>query len=236
MNLILISPKDFTNTPSRIRLDQRRYNHLRDIHRVQIGDELSIGLIGGCVGRGKIVSLNHSCLEMDIRLNQQPPPPLPLTLILALPRPNILKRSLQAASVMGVKKIFLIHSARVEKSFWLSSVLQPERIREQLLLGLEQAKDTILPEVELRPFFRPFVDDELLELIRGTLPLVAHPESQFPCPSSVQQPVTLMIGPEGGFIAHEIEGLRRLGFTPVHLGDRVLRVDMAVPALLARLF
>jgi RsmE family RNA methyltransferase len=45
-----------------------------------------------------------------------------------------------------------------------------------------------------------------------------------------------MIGPEGGFIPYEIEKLTALGFTPVHLGDRILRVDTAVPALLARLF
>lgn len=236
MNLILISPEDFINAQTRIRLNDHRYTHVRNIHRAQVGDELNIGLIGGRIGTGKITSLTDSSLEMDIHLNQQPPPPLPVTLILALPRPNILKRSLQAASAMGVKKIFLIHSARVEKSFWLSPTLRPERIRDQLLLGLEQGKDTILPEVELRPLFKPFAEDELPGLIRGTLPLVAHPQSPTPCPQSVGRPVTLLLGPEGGFVPFEIAKLSALGFQAIHLGSRILRVENAIVALLSKLY
>ena len=236
MNLILLSPNDFIKPKTRVRLDGRRYLHIRDIHRAKEGDELSVGLIGGRIGTGKIASLTGEAIEMDISLNLQPPSPLPVTLILALPRPNILKRALQAASAMGVKTIFLIHSNRAEKSFWLSPVLKPEKIQEQLILGLEQGKDTVLPDIQLRKSFKPFVEDELPELIQGTRALIAHPQASEECPRDIRQPVTLMIGPEGGFIPYEIEKLTALGFTPVHLGDRILRVDTAVPALLARLF
>ena len=236
MNLILLTQTDFIKSTSRARLDDRRYLHIRDIHRAKEGDELFVGLIGGRMGTGKITVLTGDGLEMDISLNLQPPAPLPVTLILALPRPNILKRTLQSVSAMGVKKIFLIHSSQVEKSFWLSPVLQPEKIREQLILGLEQGKDTILPDVQLRKGFKPFVEDELPDLIQGTRALVAHPRASEECPRDVREPVALMIGPEGGFIPYEIKKLTESGFTPVHLGSRILRVDTAVPALLARLF
>lgn len=236
MNLILLSPDDFIKSNSRVRLSDRRYLHIRDIHRAQEGEELSVGLLGGRMGTGKIVSMTDQAIEMDISLNLPPPAPLPVTLILALPRPNILKRTLQAASAMGVKKIFLIHSNRVEKSFWLSPVLKPEKIHEQLILGLEQGKDTVLPIVQLRKRFKPFVEDELAGWMQGTLALAAHPQAGETCPRDVQQPVTLVIGPEGGFIPYEIKKLTALGFTPVHFGNRILRVDTVVPALLARLF
>ncbi|HBO97530.1 MAG TPA: 16S rRNA (uracil(1498)-N(3))-methyltransferase [Candidatus Omnitrophica bacterium] len=236
MNLILLSPDDFINKKTRVRLDDRRYLHIRDIHRAKAGDELSVGLIGDRIGTGKIASLTGEAIEMDISLSLQPPAPIPVTLILALPRPNILKRTLQAASAMGVKKIFLIHSNQVEKSFWLSPVLQPAKIREQLILGLEQGKDTILPDVQLRKGFKPFVEDELPDLIQGTRALVAHPRASEECPRDVREPVTLMIGPEGGFIPYEIKKLTELGFTPVHLGNRILRVENAIVALLAKLY
>ena len=236
MNLILLTQNDFIKSTSRARLDDRRYLHIRDIHRAKEGDELSVGLIGDRVGTGKITALTSDVLEMDISLNLQPPAPLPVTLILALPRPNILKRALQAAGAMGVKKIFLIHSNQVEKSFWLSPVLQPAKIREQLILGLEQGKDTILPDVQLRKGFKPFVEDELPDLIQGTRALVAHPGASEACPRDVREPVTLMIGPEGGFIPYEIKKLTERGFTPVHLGDRILRVENAIVALLAKLY
>ncbi len=236
MNLILLTPNDFIKSTSRARLDDRRYLHIRDIHRAKEGDKFSVGLIGDRIGTGKITALTSEGLEMDISLNLQPPAPLPVTLILALPRPNILRRTLQAASAMGVKKIFLIHSSRVEKSFWLSPVLQAVKIREQLILGLEQGKDTILPDVQLRKGFKPFVEDELPDLIPGTRALVAHPRANEECPRDVREPVVLMIGPEGGFIPYEIKKLTESGFTPVHLGSRILRVDTAVPALLERIF
>ena len=236
MNLILLSPSDFIESRTRVRLDDRRYIHIRDIHRAKIGDEFCIGLIGDRIGTGRITSLTDHDLEMSTRFNQQPPSALAVTLILALPRPNILKRTLQASSAMGVKKIFLIHSNRVEKSFWLSPALQPKKIQEQLILGLEQGKDTVLPDVQLRKGFKPFTEDELPGLMRGTRALAAHPQASEECPRNLQEPVTLMIGPEGGWIPYEIEKLTALGFTPVHLGNRILRVDTAVPALLARLF
>jgi RsmE family RNA methyltransferase len=124
----------------------------------------------------------------------------------------------------------------VEKSYWQTPFLNEAQVREQLVLGLEQAKDTVLPEVLLRPLFKPFVEDELPGLIKGTLPLVAHPSVAEPCPRDLKQPATLAIGPEGGFIPYEIGKLVSCGFKPVSLGERILSVETAVPALISKLF
>jgi 16S rRNA (uracil1498-N3)-methyltransferase len=191
---------------------------------------------GDSIGIGRVTVLNDDVLEMDITLNASAPPPLPVTLALALPRPIMLKRILVAVSSMGVKRIVLFHSHRVEKSFWKSPVLDEESLKEQLILGLEQARDTVLPKVELRPLFKPFVEDELPGIAKDTLCLVAHPESSDACPRDVDKHVTLVVGPEGGFIPYEIEKLKSLGFSSVHLGERILRVETAVPVLLSRLF
>ena len=44
----------------------------------------------------------------------------------------------------------------------------------------------------------------------------------------------LLVGPEGGFIDYEVELAQSLGATVAHLGNRILSVDTAVCAVLAR--
>ncbi|OGW33397.1 MAG: 16S rRNA (uracil(1498)-N(3))-methyltransferase [Nitrospirae bacterium GWC2_42_7] len=236
MNLLLLFKDDFINDAGRVRLEGRRFRHVLDVHRPSAGDELRVGLAGGLVGTGRITSIKETSLEMDVNLLNAPPAALPLTLILALPRPKVLRRILLSVTAMGVKHIILINSFRVEKSFWQSPVLQPENIQKQLILGLEQARDTILPEVLLKPFFKPFAEDEIPSLIKDTLPLIADPGANEPCPRDVRQPVTLAIGPEGGFIQYEIDKLISLGFNAIHLGDRILNIETVVPSLISRIF
>ncbi len=235
MNLILLFEEDFVND-GLVRLTGRRLQHVLEVHRAEVGQELCVGLCGGMIGRGRVGRLDKDVLEMEVVLERQPPPKLPVTLLLALPRPPVFKRVLLAATSMGVARIVLMNSARVEKSFWKSRVLAGDNLQEPLVLGLEQARDTVLPEVLLRPRFRPLVEDELPELCAGTTCLVAHPVAAGPCPSGLSGPVTLAIGPEGGFIPYEVDKLSECGFVPISLGERILRVETAVPAVLSRLF
>ncbi len=233
MNLILLHNDDFI-ADDRVRLSGRRREHVLEVHRAAVGDSLRVGKLNGLIGTGKVLALDDEKLELEICLDQPPPPPLPITLLLALPRPKMLKRVLQCVTSLGVKQLYLLNSYRVEKSFWGSPLLQPEKLQEQLLLGLEQARDTILPQVQLRQRFKPFVEDELPLLAANKAAYVAHPVATGSCPSGNQGPVTLAIGPEGGFIPYEVEKLQDCGFTPISLGPRILRVETAVPVLLSR--
>ena len=235
MNLILLFQDDFIDNTI-VRLQGRRLKHVLDVHRASIGDELCVGVLNGQIGSGKVTLLGQTVLEMEVRLERAPPAALPLTLILALPRPKVLRRVLRSISSLGVKRIILLNCFRVEKSFWQSPFLNESSVKEQLVLGLEQARDTVLPEVLLRPLFKPFVEDELPEMIKGTLPLVAHPHASAPCPRDVKRAITLAIGPEGGFIIYELDKLVACGFAPVQMGERILSVETAVPALIAKLF
>ncbi len=234
MNLILLNQDDFV-AENRVRLQGRRFTHISTIHRAEPDTKLRVGLINNKMGHGIVTQINTEFVELSIALDQSPPKELPVTLLLALPRPKMLKRVLQSATSLGVKQIFLINSFRVEKSFWSSPALEPENLREQLLFGLEQARDTILPEVHLRQRFKPFVQDELPEIIKDTKALVAHPSTEKNVLLIPNQPITLAIGPEGGFIPFEVELLIECGFAQFSLGERILRVETAVPVLLSQL-
>jgi len=235
MNLILLFPEDF-RCDTDVRLTGRRLAHVRQVHHAAVGDTLRIGVLGGALGTGTVTRLDDSALEMTVHLSEPPPSPLAATLLLALPRPKVLKRILQGITALGVKRLVLLNSYRVEKSYWQSPALSGKALQDQMILGLEQARDTVLPEVLLRKRFRPFVEDELPTIVEGTLPLVAHPAAGGDCPRRAEGAVTLAVGPEGGFIPYEVEKLAECGFRPVSLGERILRVETAVPALLGRLF
>jgi len=235
MNLVLLFEDDFVNK-DQVRLTDRRMIHINTIHKANIGDSLSVGLINDTTGVGKITQIDETSVTMDIVLGSPPPSPLPLTLILALPRPNMLKRSLQTCATMGVKKLILLNSERVQKSYWQTPQLTFANIQENLVLGLEQAKDTVLPQIVFEKNFKHFIEDRLPTLCKNSLSLVAHPNSNKACPSELTQETTLLIGPEGGFIDKEIEQLNRAGCQNIHIGKRILRVETAVPVLLAKLF
>ncbi|MFI5364592.1 MAG: 16S rRNA (uracil(1498)-N(3))-methyltransferase [Candidatus Binatia bacterium] len=236
MNLIVLLPSDFVGDTSRVRLSGRRLQHVLNVHRAGVGSELRVGVLNDRLGTGCVSAVTPDALDMDVTLDRSPPPALPVTLLLALPRPKTLKKVLQAVTAMGVKRIVLMATWRVEKSFWQSPVLDAASLRAHMILGLEQAGDTMLPEISMRRRFKPFVEDELPDLICNSRALVAHPHGAQRCPRDVRTAVTLAVGPEGGFISYEVDMLAARGFEVVSLGERRLRVEHAVPALLGRLF
>ena len=81
----------------------------------------------------------------------------------------------------------------------------------------------------------PFVEEELPLRLMSSRGLLADPDAEAPFPSAVGGPVTLIVGPEGGFLDSEVEALRSAGAEVFRLGVRVLTVETAVSVLLGRL-
>ncbi|MDF3918387.1 MULTISPECIES: 16S rRNA (uracil(1498)-N(3))-methyltransferase [Salinicola] len=236
MNLILLQPEDWANDTHACLRDPRRLHHLREVHRAAPGDCLTVGALDGLIGRGELLSLTDTAAQFRVTLDREPPAPLPVHLLLALPRPRMLARTLEHVSALGVKRVTLMHTRRVEKSYWQSPELKPEKIRQHLLLGLEQARDTRLPEIAFETRFKPFVEDRLPAMLADHRGLLAHPGLAQACPRGISDATLLAIGPEGGFVDYEVEKFLELGFEGIHLGERILRVETAVTALLSRLF
>ena len=232
MNLLVLEDADFVGE-RRVVLDGRRALHIVKVLKARAGDRLRVGRLDGDLGSGEIVELSSLRVELEVDLGHAPPPPLPVCLLLALPRPKVLKRVLAAAITMGVKEIFLFNSWRVEKSYWQSPWPTAEKLREITLLALEQAGDTRVPKISLKPRFRPFVEDEVSGLGHGRDAWLLHPAAE-PGLSELlgRSQALIAVGPEGGFIPFEVEMLIAAGLRPVTLGSRILRVEQVVPAIL----
>lgn len=236
MNLLLLGPQDVV-APGRARISGRRLEHMREILDVQVGGTLRVGIRDGQVGEATVESLEPNGAELTFALEADPPPASPIAVALALPRPPVLRRVLSQITTFGVKDIYLFGANRVEKSYWQSPALAPEAIDAQLVLGLEQARDTKVPRVHLHPRFRPFAEDVLAPMLgSGEIPAyVGHPGARRPCPHAAAGPAVLVVGPEGGFVPFEVDRLQAVGAAVVSAGPRVFRTETAVIALLGRL-
>ena len=229
MNLVLIEEREVAPDGT-ARLTGRRAAHVLEILRATPGDRIRAGVVDGRMGEAAVLAAGPDVVVLAPTLDREPPPPSPVSLLVALPRPKILRRVLQAASSMGVKSIVLVGSWRVEKSYWSSPLLRPEAIREQLLLGLEQGRDTALPEVLVARLFKPFVEDRLDATFAGGERLLAHPgDRRLEGVRPGADRAVIAIGPEGGWTPYEARQLEARRFLPFSLGSRTLRVDTAVP-------
>ena len=228
MNLLLLLPEDL-HPDGTARVLGERLAHLREVLRSGPGHTLRAGVVGGLVGTAEVLALGESEAVLRLTLDQPPPPRPGVDLILALPRPKALRRVLAASASMGVDRLVLLAAARVEKSYFASPVLERQRIRKHLLDGLEQAQDTVLPEVQIETRFRPFVEDRMDALLGPSERWLLHPGDEGPRTPSDEGRLALAIGPEGGWVPFERELLQSRGFRPLGFGPRTLRTETVVP-------
>ncbi len=236
MKIVLLEPNQITTTDNIWQIEnQRQLQHLHLHIQLKCGDTLKVGVRNGQRYLTEVISVSEQQIRIRPIQVEAIPAKLPVHLILALPRPKVLRRIIMDAVTLGVERISLIHSYRVDKSYWQSPFLQ--QLDDYVTLGLEQAGDTIAPEIQLYKRFKPFVEDVLPTFISDQKPAyVAHPYAEQQMPYAIQHSCHLIVGPEGGFIPYEVDLLIKNGCQAMSLGNRILRTETAVSHILGRLF
>lgn len=244
MNCILLPAANFSNESAHINA-AAQIEHINQVLGAKVGETLKIGQLEGNLGTAVIADMTPERIDLyEVSLVTVPPSKLDLTVVLALPRPKVLRRLIMDMTALGVRDIILINSYRTQKSYWQSPMLS--RLDEFVLEGLQQGVDTVAPRISLQKRFKPFVEDELVNLITNRA-IVAHPYAELSFSEYVQQqlessespqksilPSMVFIGAEGGWIDYEVELLARQGCQTVHIGARILRTEAAVNAILGQ--
>ena len=234
MNIVLLDPRQ-TETEIWSISSKRQLEHLKQHVDVHVGDSLKVGIREGKRYLTEVVEVTEQAIKLKAVKEEVVPRKLAVTLIVAMPRPKVLRRLIMDSVTLGVEKIILLHSYRVDKSYWQTPFLQ--QLDQYVTLGLEQAGDTIAPEIEIYKRFKPFVEDVLPSLVTAACPAyVAHPYAEMKMPFAIDHPCTIVIGPEGGFIPYEVDLLIKNGCQAVSLGNRILRTETAISYVLGRLF
>ncbi|WP_425918924.1 16S rRNA (uracil(1498)-N(3))-methyltransferase [Acinetobacter sp. TSRC1-2] len=234
MNIVLLDPRQ-TESEIWTVSAKRQLEHLKQHIDVQVGDSLKVGIRGGKRYLTEIVEVTEQVIKLKPIKEEVVPEKLPVTLIVAMPRPKVLRRLIMDSVTLGVERIILLHSYRVDKSYWQTPFLQ--QLGQYVTLGLEQAGDTIAPQIEIYKRFKPFVEDILPSLINAECPAyVAHPYADMKMPFAIDHSCSIVIGPEGGFIPYEIDLLIKNGCQAVSLGNRIIRTETVIAYVLGRLF
>ena len=119
-------------------------------------------------------------------------------------------------AALGVGRIVLTNAERVERNYFDTHVLAPACYRPLLVEGLQQARDTRLPEVSIHRRFRALVEDGLHRLFGAGLRVVADPAASTSTGAVVREHgegrVPAAVGPEGGWNPYETALLEEHGF------------------------
>ncbi len=236
MNLILLKDRD-RRDGSLVTLTDARATHLLKVLRVVPGQTVRVGWIDGPLGTGTVDTIRDGSVTMRCVFEADPPPHPRVDVLLALPRPKVLRRLWAQFAALGVGQIILTNASRVERDYFDTHVVTETCYRPLLIEGLQQARDTRLPQVSIHRQFRILVEDHLDALFPSGVRLVADPSGRSSMANvlaSRDERVLLAIGPEGGWNEFELNLLSTRGFTRVGLGQRTLRVDTACIALLSQ--
>lgn len=233
MNIVLLDQQQTQSEEWRIE-SPRQLQHLQQHLQLNAGDCLKVGVRNGLRYLTEVISVESDLIRVRPMQQETVPDKLPIRLVVALPRPKVLRRLIMDSVTLGVSHLHLIHSYRVDKSYWQTPFLK--QLDDYVTLGLEQAGDTIAPEITLHQRFKPFVEDVLAQWITPEQPaFVAHPYAEQTMPQGMNSACTLIIGPEGGFIPYEVDLMQKNGCQAMSIGNRILRTETAISYILGRL-
>ena len=235
MNVILLEPNELGDGGTVV-LRGRRARHILAVLHGRPGLTVRVGVIDGNRGTAEIVASARDSVSLRCNLQMPPMPPSGISVLLALPRPKVMGRLWAPLASLGVDRIMITNAAKVERCYFDTHWLEEQHYGRLLREGLEQSGDTKMPPVLVRKRLKPFLEDELDELVPTGVRLLAHPMSGEPAGAAGARPradVLLAIGPEGGWTHYEVKMFAAHGFAPVSLGPRTLRTDVACISLLA---
>jgi len=243
VNLILLNPSEVDAT-GHARLADGRAAHIVGVLRAAAGQQVRVGLLDGPPGLGTVTAIDAGAVTMQCVFEPAVPERPRVDLLLALPRPKVMRRLWSQLAALGVGRVILTNAARVERHYFDTHVLEPGTYVPLLKEGLQQARDTLVPRVDVHRRLKVLVEDHLDSLFPAGVRLLAepgpgpflrevlHPSRQPQATGTGPGRVLLAMGPEGGWTAFELDLLAAHGFTPVSLGVRTLRSDTAAVALL----
>ncbi|MFM8905452.1 MAG: RsmE family RNA methyltransferase [Verrucomicrobiota bacterium] len=222
MNLVLITEDEVaTGIPA----EDPRAAHLLMTVGLRPGGTFHVGVENGLRGIAQVKECG-SALRFTVTWEKEPQRRLPLTALVGLPRPQTARKVLHDLASLGVGEIRFFTPDKGDPAYAASSLWRDGEWREHARKGAEQACSALVPAVGVHASLA----EALSGVPEGGLRVALDPyEAEGPLTAETRDAgaAVLAVGPERGWSDGERRALRAAGFTLLHLGDRVLRVEAA---------
>jgi 16S rRNA (uracil1498-N3)-methyltransferase len=213
--------------------DTSQLHHLKDVLRLKIGDEAILFDRKGVEYLGRIKELSRKQASLSIkRIKQANPAGLNLTIACALPKKSRMDDIVDKLTQLGVDSIIPFISERVITKPDEKIENKLDRWRKIALNASEQSQRSKLPDITPVLNFKHLLTQSTQYGLK-LIPTLEGPRLNIReiIPSTLPASILTLIGPEGDFSPEEIDQAMICGFTPVSLGENVLRVDTAAIAV-----
>jgi 16S rRNA (uracil1498-N3)-methyltransferase len=208
-------------------------HHLTHVLRLRFGDEISVFDGSGHEYRARIerVSREGAHLRLLDEIAAAPEPAVRLTLAQAILKGDKMDEVVRDATMMGVATIEpLVTEHTTVRLKALSDGRATDRWRRIAIASAKQCRRAVLPVIGEGTDFPEWVlqDNAASRLILIEPSAESRGQAISTIATARPPSATLLIGPEGGWSAAEIDHAVTAGWTPITLGRRTLRAD-AVP-------
>jgi 16S rRNA (uracil1498-N3)-methyltransferase len=198
--------------------------HLTRVLRVEKGQQFEIS-DNSQVWLAEVTEARKSLVEFQvIEPLESGPQPAPVHLYAALFKFDRFEWMVEKVTELGVARIIPVESARSDEGLFLAAHKRAERWRKIAREASQQARRTTMPEIA-EPIKLRAVQAEspriLLDEMPGTPPL------SIPDEWTVERPLSLLLGPAGGWTDDERAMMTQKGWAARSLGPTVLRAETA---------
>ncbi|MEA2603016.1 MAG: rRNA (uracil1498-N3)-methyltransferase [Acidobacteriota bacterium] len=224
MITLLVDPAVF-DLPD-VKVEGDSYRHLFRARRVATGETLRVVDGRGQARWGKVARVDRT--SATVSLGEPAPAAEPaFRLELLVPTCRLERASwlVEKATELGVRGIHFLNTARAPRELGEGSL---DRLRRVAAAALEQCHGSRLPEIT-GP--HPWREVARLTDTVGPRRWFLDTEADGAGWGTVEGDAgALLVGPEGGWGPGERRDLLAAGWRPVHLGERVLRLETAALA------
>jgi 16S rRNA (uracil1498-N3)-methyltransferase len=210
----------------RCRLSEEESHHLR-VRRAAEGELVEMRDGVGLVGTGRLTA-GVGGWEVEVVQARRLTRPAPLTLAVGAGDKERFAWLVEKAAELGVARVVPLETERTAGVSTRLRAAQVGKLRRLALETLKQCGAAWATEVG-----DPLTIDQLIESAPDGARWLATADGA-PAPTAlVAEPVTVVVGPEGGLTPAEIDRLRPAGYHPIALGRFTLRFETAALAAAA---